>query len=181
MAHSIRWLSLAAVTLLAACGVKRNLQAEVRECSDISLDAKGTAQCLVQLHRWEPAKARVAAEARHHELDSLKTHHADSIWGVDAARHERDLATCKRGADPLDRCLLMAGWPMSRVTSTVDSLWQRDAAAHQREIQSCQTRRDVNLASCLTLYYRWDNDRALHTADSITRERLGGAARRQTP
>jgi hypothetical protein len=178
MAHPIRVLPLAALALLAACGVKRNLSAEVRECSAISLDAKGTAQCLVQLHRWEPAKARLAADARHRELDSLKTWHDDSVWGLDPERHRRDVATCGRGADPLDRCLLMAGWPLGRVTSTIDSLWQHDAAAHRQEIQTCQSRRDVNLASCLTLYYKWDNERALQTADSITRERLGGAARR---
>src|SRR6266508_3139233 len=124
MAHSYRWLPLAALALLAACGVKRNLVGEVRECSDISLDAKGTTQCLVQLHRWEPAKARAAAEARHHELDSLKAFHGDSIWRIEQQRHERDIATCQRGADPVDRCLLMAGWPLTRVTRTLDSLWQ---------------------------------------------------------
>jgi hypothetical protein len=174
MAHSIRVFPLAVLALLAGCGVKRNLAGEVRECSSISLDAKGTAQCLVQLHRWEPAKARLAAEGRHRELDSLKAWHDDSVWSIEAERHRRDVATCTRGADPLDRCLLMAGWPLKQVTRTIDSLWVRDAAAHRREIQACQSRRDVNLASCLTLYYKWDNERALQTADSITRERLGG-------
>ncbi len=174
MAHSIRLVPLAALAFLAACGAKRDVQAEIRECSAISLDPTGTAQCLVQLYQWDPAKAQQAAAARHRQLDSIKTHQGDSVWNIDAERHRRDVATCRRGADPLDRCLLMAGWPLSRVTRTVDSLWERDAAEHRREIQACQSRRDVNLASCLTLYYKWDNERALATADSITRERLGG-------
>jgi len=40
---------LALAALVGACGKKRNARAEVVECSSISLDAKGTAQCLVQL------------------------------------------------------------------------------------------------------------------------------------
>lgn len=165
---------MAALALLAGCGPKRDMQAEVRECSAISLDANGTAQCLVQLHQWEPAKAQQAAVARHRELDSLKTHAADSVWNLDAERHRRDLASCRSGALALDQCLLIAGWPLGRVTTTVDSLWLSEAPEHRREVQACQRRRDVNLASCLTLYYKWDNERALQTADSITRERLGG-------
>jgi hypothetical protein len=35
-------------------------------------------------------------------------------------------------------------------------------------------KRDVNLSSCLTLYYKWESDRAIATADSVARARLGG-------
>jgi hypothetical protein len=60
---------------------------------------------------------------------------------------------------------------------TTDSLWQAEAPLHRRELQACMGKRDVNLSSCLTLYYKWDSDRALRTADSVTRARLGGRTR----
>lgn len=169
-------LLLVLITLagVAACGKKRNQRAEIVECSSISLDAKGTTQCLVQLHRWKVEEARAAATARHLELDSIRTWQEDSVWNVDAARHQRDLQTCRRGNDPLDRCLLIAGWPLRRVNAVAESLWQAELPQHRRELQNCMRRRDVNLASCLTLYHKWDNDRALRTADSVTRARLGG-------
>jgi hypothetical protein len=174
MTRAVRLFPLAALVLLAACSKKRDRQAEVVECSSISLDAKGTTQCLIQLHRWEPAEAQRTAIAHHRELDSLKTWQEDSVWNLGATQHRSQLAACRRGADPLDRCLLIAGWPLSRVNTTVDSLWQAEAPQHRYELHACQRRREVNLASCLTLYYKWDSDRALRTADSITRERLGG-------
>ncbi|MDP3910011.1 MAG: hypothetical protein Q8Q14_06440 [Gemmatimonadales bacterium] len=167
-------LALAAVALLAACGKKRDQRAEIVECSSISLDAKGTAQCLVQLHRWKIEEARAAATARHHELDSLRTHQEDSIWNLDAARHRRELQACRRGNETLDGCLLVAGWPLSRVRATSESLWTAELPKRRRELQECMRRRDVNLPSCLTLYYKWDSDRAQRTADSVTRARLGG-------
>jgi hypothetical protein len=170
-------LALLAVTALLGCGKKRNMQAEINECSSISLDPKGTAQCLVQLYRWPVADAQRAASARHRELDSLRVWHEDSIWNLDAVKHRTQLRTCRRGDEPLDRCLLVAGWPLSRVTRTADSLWQAEAPQHRRELQACMRRRDVALASCLTLYYKWDSDRALRIADSVTRARLGGQTR----
>lgn len=174
MIRSVWFFPLAALVLLAACSKKRDKRAEIVECSSISLDAKGTAQCLIQLYRWEPAEAQRTASARHRELDSLKSWHEDSIWNTAAAKHGSDLAACRRGAEPLDRCLLIAGWPLSRVTAVAESLWQAELPRHRGELHACQRRREVNLASCLTLYYKWDSDRALRTADSITRERLGG-------
>jgi hypothetical protein len=174
MIRAVRLFSFATLLLLAACGKKRDQRAEVVECSSISLDAKGTTQCLIQLYRWEPAQAQRTATARHRELDSLKSRQEDSVWSLDAKEHRTQLAACRRGADPLDRCLLVSGWPLSRVNSTADSLWQAEAAQHRYELHTCQRRRDVNLASCLTLYYKWDSDRALRVADSVTRERLGG-------
>lgn len=162
---------------VAACGKKRDQRAEIVECSSISLDAKGTAQCLVQLHRWAIAEARTAAEARHRELDSLRARQDDSLWNLDAARHGRELQACRRGSEQLQGCLLVAGWPLSRVRATAESLWQAELPQHRRELQNCMRRRDVNLPSCLTLYYKWDSDRAIRTADSVTRARLGGQSR----
>jgi hypothetical protein len=177
MTRATQVLLLAAVTLSAACGRGHDRRAEVQECSSISFDAKGTAQCLVQLHEWQPAEAQRAAVARHREMDSLRTWQEDSVWNLDRTKHLNQLAACRRGADPLDRCLLITGWPLPRVTSTVDSLWQTEASQHLYELHTCQRRRNMNLASCLTLYYKWDSDRALRVADSLTRARLGGQTR----
>ena len=174
MTRAAQLVFVVALLAVAACTKKRDRRAEVVECSSISLDVKGTTQCLIQLYRWEPAEARTTATARHRELDSLKAWQEDSVWNLGAADHRTQLAACRRGADPLDRCLLVAGWPLSRVTATAESLWQAESKQHLYELHNCQRRRDVNLASCLTLYYKWDSDRALRTADSITRERLGG-------
>lgn len=165
---------LALAALVGACSKKRNARAEVVECSSISLDAKGTTQCLVQLHGWKVADAHRAADARQRELDSLKTWHEDSAWSIEAAKHKRDLQNCRKAPDQLNNCLLVAGWPLSRVEATSDSLWRADLPEHHRELQACMSKRDVNLSSCLTLYYKWDSDRALATADSVTRVRLGG-------
>jgi len=172
-------VALLALTALFACGKKRNMRAEIEECSSISLDAKGTAQCLVQLYRWKVADAQRAATARHREMDSLKTWREDSIWNLDAGTHRNQLRTCRRGAEPLDRCLLISGWPLARVDATADSLWQAEMPQHRRELQACMSKRDVNLSSCLTLYYKWDSERALRTADSVTRARLGGPTQRR--
>jgi hypothetical protein len=165
---------LAAVALVGACGKKRNKRAEVVECSSISLDAKGTAQCLVQLYQWKIVDAQRAATERHRELDSLKTWREDSAWAIERAKHKRDLENCRKAPDQLTNCLLVAGWPLARVERTSDSLWNAELPTHKRELQACQAKRDMNLSSCLTLYYKWDNDRALATADSLARVRLGG-------
>jgi len=174
MTRAVRLIPFVALLTLAACGKRRDQRAEVIECSSISLDVKGTTQCLVQLYHWEVAAATRTATARHRELDSLKTWQADSAWNLGAAQHRTQLAACRRSPDPLDRCLLVAGWPLSRVNAAADSLWTAEAAQHLYELHTCQRRKDVNLASCLTLYYKWDSDRALRIADSLTRERLGG-------
>ena len=166
--------ALLALTVLGtACGKKITRRDEVVECSSISLDAKGTTQCLVQLYRWTVDEATSAAQARARELDSLKTWREDSIWGLDAAKHRSDLQNCSRREEPLKDCLLVAGWPLSRVRAANDSVWNAELPKHRRELQTCMAKRDFNLSSCLTLYYKWDSDRALATADSVTRARLG--------
>jgi hypothetical protein len=174
MTRATQLVFFVALLTIAACGKRRDRRAEVVECSSISLDVKGTTQCLIQLYRWEVADATRTATARHRELDSLKTWQADSVWNLGAAEHRTQLAACRRAADPLDRCLLVSGWPLSRVNFTAESLWQTESRQHLYELHNCQRRKDVNLASCLTLYYKWDSDRALRIADSLTRERLGG-------
>ena len=171
-----RTLQLSAVALLvalSACSKKSTRRDQVVECSSISLDAKGTTQCLVQLYRWKVDEATNAAQARAHELDSLKTWQADSVWALSADKHRRDLQKCTHGTEPLKDCLLIAGWPLSRVRAATDSVWSAELPTHRRELQTCMAKRDFNLSSCLTLYYKWDSDRALATADSVTRARLG--------
>lgn len=171
-----RTLTLTAMALLVAMGAckkKSTRRDEVVECSSISLEAKGTTQCLVQLYRWKVDEATRAAQDRAGELDSLKTWHEDSIWALGADKHRRDLRTCTSRTDPLKDCLLIAGWPLSRVRAATDSVWNVQLPQHRRELQTCMAKRDFNLSSCLTLYYKWDSDRALATADSVTRARLG--------
>ncbi len=178
MSPAARLLPFIALIAMAACAKKKDHRAEVVECSAISLDVKGTTQCLVQLYHWDVAEATRTATARHHELDTLKAHAEDSVWNLGAADHKRQLAACRRGVDPLNQCLLGSGWPLKRVNATSDSLWESESRQHLYELHTCERRRDVALASCLTLYYKWDSDRALRIADSLTRERLGG---RRTP
>ncbi len=165
---------LAAVALAGACGKKRNQRSDIVECSSISLDAKGTTQCLVQLHGWKVAEAQRAATERQRELDSIKTWREDSAWAIESAKHKRDLQNCRKAPDQITNCLLVAGWPLPRVEATGDSLWNAERSTHHRELQTCMSKRDVNLSSCLTLYYKWESDRAIATADSVTRARLGG-------
>ncbi len=175
--HLIAFLVLGTLAAVA-CGKKRNLRNEVVECSSISLDAKGTAQCLVQLYRWKVADAQQAATKRVHELDSLKASHEDSVWHLDAARHKRDFQNCNKSPDQLSNCLLVAGWPLHRVRASAESLWTANLPQHRRELEACMRKREMNLSSCLTLYDKWDSDRALQTADSVARARLGGVPQR---
>jgi hypothetical protein len=177
--HVVKLLALLAAVSLVACGKKPNKRDQVVECSSISMDAKGTTLCLVQLYRWEVAEATRAAADRARELDSIKTAREDSVWNLDAAKHKQDFQTCRRGTEQLSNCLLIAGWPLSRVRATSDSLWNAELPKHRRELQQCMSRRDVNLSSCLTLYHKWDSERALATADSVARARLGGPAQRR--
>jgi hypothetical protein len=171
--HLVKLVLLACVVALGACSKKRTRRAEVVECSSISLDSKGTTLCLVQLYKWKLPDAQKAAETRAHELDSLKSWQEDSIWGLRAAKHKSDLQSCQRGTEQLNNCLLIAGWPLRRVRKTTDSIWNAELPKHRGELQTCMAKRDFNLSSCLTLYYKWDSDRALETADSVTRARLG--------
>ena len=164
---------LALVVVVGACSKKRTRRGEVVECSSISLDPKGTVQCLVSLYHWKVADAQKAADNRARELDSLKTRQEDSVWALGTPKHRRDLQTCATTDEQLKNCLLVAGWPLHRVLKAQDSVWNADMGKHRKELQTCMAKRDFNLSSCLTLYYKWDPDRALATADSVTRARLG--------
>ena len=77
MTRAVRLIPFVALVTLAACGKKRDQRAEVIECSSISLDVKGTTQCLVQLYHWEVAAATRTATARHREIDSLRLKRRD--------------------------------------------------------------------------------------------------------
>ena len=175
MTSHLRVLSslLAIVVLVGACSKKRTRRDQVVECSSISLDPKGTVQCLVSLYHWNVADAQKVADARARELDSLKTRQEDSVWALGLQKHRRDLQTCAKTDEELKNCLLVAGWPLHRVERAQDSVWNSDLAKHRKELQTCMAKRDFNLSSCLTLYYKWNPDRALATADSVTRARLG--------
>jgi len=166
-------IATALLVAFAACGKKATRRDEIVECSSISLDAKGTTQCLVQLYKWKVDDATRAAQARARELDSLKTWREDSVWALDAGKHRADLRTCTSRSGPVKDCLLIAGWPLSRVRAATDSIWTAELPQRRRELQTCMAKRDFNLSSCLTLYYKWDSERALATADSVTRARLG--------
>lgn len=169
----LTFIVLSSLALLSACNKKHTRRGEVVECSSISLDSKGTTQCLVTLYKWRLGDAQKAAEARAHELDSLKTFQEDSVWGLGVVKHRRDLQSCAKTDDQLKNCLLVAGWPLRRVNTAQDSIWKSQVTTHRHELQTCMNKRDFNLSSCLTLYYKWDPDRALATADSVTRARLG--------
>jgi hypothetical protein len=163
---------LLALIVGAGCSKKSTRRDQVVECSAISLDAKGTTQCLVGLYHWNLTDAQRVAQARAHELDSIKAWQEDSVWAIDAAKHRRDVQKCGETDDQVKSCLLVAGWPLKRVNAARDSLWNTQLPKHRRELQQCVSKHDFNLSSCLTLYYKWDADRALATADSVTRARL---------
>src|SRR6266446_10560640 len=116
--HLAKLIALSCVVIVGACSKSRTQRAEVVECSSISLDAKGTTLCLVQLYKWKLPAAQKAAESRAHELDSLKTWQEDSVWHLSADKHKRDLQSCQRGTEQVNNCLLVAGWPIRRVRAT---------------------------------------------------------------
>ena len=68
----------AALTLaLLACGKSASRMAtEVRECSAITMDAKGAAQCLVLQYKWKQPAALAAATRYQHDQDSTAQSHA---------------------------------------------------------------------------------------------------------
>src|SRR6266699_3607114 len=167
--HHVKLIALSCLLALAACGKKRTRRAEIVECSSISLDAKGTTQCLVQLYHWKPAEAQQVAATRAIELDSLKRWQEDSVWALGAAKHKRDLQGCERGAEQLNNCLLVAGWPLRRVNSTTESVWSSESHRHRRELQTFFFKCYCNHPDLLSLPTRRSSDRALATADSVTR------------
>src|SRR5256885_7928492 len=125
----------AALTLgLLACGKSAARKAaEVRECSAITMDAKGAAQCLVLQHNWKQTAALHAATVYQQHQDSLNESRADSTWRADAGRHAKEVSAC--ATDPsgeVVRCLVRYGWADARAAAASDSLWRHDVANRTR-------------------------------------------------
>jgi len=174
----IRWSKawLAAVVAAAALGCFKSAAkkaAEVRECSRITMDAKGAAQCLVLQYKWKQAAALTAATTYQQEHDSLAQLHADSSWRAEAARHRKETAQCaKDPSGDMTRCLMGYGWAEARAMATEDSLWRHDAPTHRQEVATCIRQRKMQAGSCLQLYYKWSPGRALAVDDSIRRAQM---------
>src|SRR5438445_423853 len=81
--------------------------AEVRECSRITMDAKGAAQCLVLQYKWTQAAAT-----------------EDSVWRHDAPKHRQEIATCTRQRKmQAGSCLqLYYKWSPARALAVDDSI-----------------------------------------------------------
>src|SRR5881398_917373 len=160
----IRWSKawLAAVVAAAALGCFKSTAkkaAEVRECSAITMDAKGAAQCLVLQYKWKQPAALAAATRYQHEQDSTAQSHADSAWHADVARHTREMADCaKDPSGDMARCLVGYGWA--------------DAPAHRQQVATCTRQRQMQAGVCLQLKYKWTPERALVVDDSIRRARM---------
>src|SRR6184192_2096144 len=113
----IRWSKawLAAVVAAAALGCFKSAAkkaAEVRECSRITMDAKGAAQCLVLQYKWKQAAALTAATTYQQEQDSLAQLHADSTWRAEAPEGNRPVRQGPLGGhDALPHGLRLGGSP----------------------------------------------------------------------
>ena len=165
----------AALTLaVLACGKSAAKKAaEVRECSAITMDAKGAAQCLVLQHKWSQTEALTAATAYQRQQDSISQSRADSSWRADAGRHTREISECaKDPSGDVARCLVGYGWADARAARASDSLWRHDAAKHKNELTKCVVQRKMQPGACLQLYYKWSPERALAVDDSIGRARM---------
>jgi hypothetical protein len=143
---------------------------EVTTCSAMSVDTLGTVECLVRLHNWKPAEARLAAHLRQREMDSTRSRQEDSMWTIDAAVHRRDVERCK--GHEMAECLTLAGWTDEHAKHATDSVWDRNKGRHDRELVDCARRSRNNPAACLMLSYQWDSDRAQAAGDSIMRARM---------
>src|SRR3989442_14327734 len=102
------WFAAAVTASALACfKTAAKKAAEVRECSRITMDAKGAAQCLVLQYKWKQPAALAAATKYQQEQDSSAQLHADSTWRAEAARHKKEIADCAK--DPSGdgtRCLM---------------------------------------------------------------------------
>lgn len=168
------WFATAVALSAAGCGKSpAKKAAEVRECSSITMDAKGAAQCLVLQYKWKQPEALAAATRYQQEQDSIAQSHADSAWRADAARHSREQAQCvKDPSGEVARCLVSYGWAEARAAGVADSLWRHDAPKHRQELTKCARNRQIQVGSCLQLYYKWSPERALAVDDSIRRAQM---------
>ncbi len=168
------WFAAAVTASTLACFKSAAKKAaEVRECSRITMDAKGAAQCLVLQYKWNQAAAVTAATTYQQEQDSIAQLHADSTWRAEAARHKKEIAECaKDPSGDVTRCLMGYGWAEARALATEDSLWGHDAANHRQQVATCTRQRKMQAGSCLQLYYKWNPARALAVDDSIRRAQM---------
>src|SRR5205807_1719031 len=139
------WFAAAVTASTLACFKSAAKKAaEVRECSRITMDAKGAAQCLVLQYKWNQAAAVTAATTYQQEQDSVAQLHADATWRAEAARHKKEIAECAQ--DPsgdVTRCLMGYGWAEARAGATEDSLWRHDAANHRQQVATCTRQRKM--------------------------------------
>jgi hypothetical protein len=174
MRRTKAWFVAAAALSAVACfKSEAKKAAEVRECSRITMDAKGAAQCLVLQYKWKPAPALAAATTYQQQHDSIAQSLADSSWRADAARHKKEMGECSK--DPsgdVARCLVGFGWADARASATADSLWRYDAGTHRQQLVACTRQRKMQAGACLQLYYKWSPDRALAVDDSIRRAQM---------
>ncbi|MGH7646045.1 MAG: hypothetical protein ACREMR_10730 [Gemmatimonadales bacterium] len=165
---------LAALVLaLAALGcskTERGQAQDVERCSAVNTQAQLIALCLISDYGWNEADADAAAKVRESQLDSARTFQMDSVWSMDAAKHREEIRRCP-AAGMVD-CLILFGWPEERAAAAAESAWRAEGSRHQREVQECVRRqRGANIASCLMLYYKWPDRRALLANDSVQRAR----------
>ncbi len=167
---TVALLGLAALS----CGKSASrLRQEVKDCSAISLDARGISACLVAQFRWKEPKAAAAGVARQRELDSIAVFQRDSLWHLDAKVHRQQLANCGAVGGDVVRCLANNyGWDDAHAVAGADSLWRQDASKHRTQVQRCQHQKQSSVASCLILYHKWDTKRAFALEDSITRAKI---------
>src|ERR1043166_1774777 len=148
---------------LLACGKSAARKAaEVRECSAITMDAKGAAQCLVLQHKWSQTEALTAATAYQRHQDSIAQSHADSAWLADAARHNREIADCAK--DPSGdgaRWLVGYGWGRPRAAPPPAWRWTPPTEKNKNAPTPCFVQRKMQPGACLQLYYKWSPERAL--------------------
>ena len=171
--HRKAWFAAAVMVSVLACKSEGKKLAEVRECSRITTDAKGLAQCLVLQYKWKPAPALAAATTYQQHQDSIAQSQADSSWRADAARHKRELGVCaKDPSGDVARCLVGFGWADARASATGDSMWRNDAGPHRQQLSACTRQRKMQAGACLQLYYKWSPERALAVDDSIRRAHL---------
>src|SRR5256885_14441194 len=156
------WFAAAVTASTLACFKSAAKKAaEVRECSRITMDAQGAAQCLVLQYKWKQAAALTAATTYQGEQAAIAQLHADSTWRAEAARHKREVTDCaKDPSGDLARCLVGYGWAEARAAATADSLWRHDASKHRQEVATCTRQRKMQAGAGLPPHFQVGPQRA---------------------
>src|SRR2546423_15360005 len=152
------WFAAAVTASTLACFKSAAKKAaEVRECSRITMNAQGAAQCLVLQYKWNQDAALTAATAYQQQQDSIAQLHADATWRAEAARHKNEIAECaKDPSGDVTRCLMGYGWAEARAVVTEDSLWRHDAANHRQQVATCTRQRKMQAGAWLPLLLQGD-------------------------